>query len=165
MTCLLPFRLKVDGKDEFRGFRAVSTSFRFHGVLRLDGCALVIEWGGIAQVQAVGALTIRDDRLALPDERIMVPVSHLYPATLAGGWWRPRLTLRAKVLGALAMVPSEELGAVQLWYARADRAAAVAMSAALSAAMAAGSIAAITPLQIPEIGGTVKTPPGGLTTA
>jgi hypothetical protein len=163
MIHALLFRLKVPGTDEFRGLRAVSTSYRFRGVLRLEGFVLTIEWGGLAQVQQVGALTIRDDHLTLPDEGITVPVSHLYRATLAGGWWRPRLTLQAKVLGALAMVPSEELGAVQFWYARGDRTAAIAMTAALNTAMAAAPPAAIPPPAASQIGDGPSTPPGGLT--
>ena len=136
MKSILPFRLKLSGKDEFRGLHAISTSFRFQGFLRLEGHVLTIEWGGVAQVQNVGALSIRDDRLALPDECITVPVSHLYRATLAGGWWRPRLALQASELGALAVVPSEEHGTVQFWYARGDRTVALAMAAALSDAIA-----------------------------
>ena len=162
MTYLLPFRLKVAGKDEFRGLHAVSTSFRFHGILRLEDLLLTIEWGGVAQVQDVGALTIRDDRLALPDERITVAVSHLYPPTLVGGWWRPRVTLQAKVLGALAIVPSEDLGRVQFWYARSDRAAAIALAAALRTAIATAPLAVIGPPGAPNIGATVSTPPGAV---
>jgi len=165
MTSILPFRLKVPGKDEFRGLHAVSLSFRFHGLLRLEGYVLTIQWGGAYQVQDVGALTIRDDRLALPDERITVPVSHLYRATLAGGWWRPRLTLQAKELGALAVVPSEEHGTVQFWYARGDRTVALAMAAALSDAIAAASLPAIAPPAGSVIDGSASTPPSGLTNA
>jgi hypothetical protein len=159
MTGVLPFRLKVPGKDEFRGLRAVSISYRFHGVMRLEGALLVIEWQGAAQVQDVGALSVRDDRLDLPDERLTIPVSHLYRVTLAGGWWRPRLTLQAKSLRALAMVPSEDHGTVHFWYARRDRAAAIEMEAALNAAIAAAP--AIAPPGVPDTGETVSTPPGG----
>lgn len=35
-----------------------------------EGLALTIEWGGVAQVQDVVALSIRDDKLALPDEHL-----------------------------------------------------------------------------------------------
>jgi hypothetical protein len=126
---------------------------------------MTIEWAGVAQVQDVGGLTIRDDRLALPDERITIPVSHLHRATLVGGWWRPRLSLQAKVLGALSLVPSEEHGTVQLWYARADRAAALAMTAALSTAIAVAPVAPIAPPVAPDMGDTASTPPSGLTSA
>lgn len=153
MGYILPFKLKVPGTDEIRGLHAVSTSFRFHGMLRLEGAVLTIEWGGSAQVQDVGALSVRDDRLALPDERITVPVSHLYRATLAGGWWRPRLRIQAKVLGALAVVPSEEHNVVQFWYARSDGAAAAALATALTAAIAAAPEPVLPPV-------TPVTPPG-----
>lgn len=106
---------------------------------------LTIQWGGVVQVQDVSPLTIRDDREVLPDEHTSVPVSHLYRATLAGGSWRPRLTLQAKEPGALGEVPSEEYGTVQFWYARGDRTVARAMAAALNDAIAAASHPAIAP--------------------
>jgi hypothetical protein len=139
MTHVLAFRLKVPGADEFRDLQAVSTSYRCHGVLRLDGELLTIEWGGEVHVQEVDPLSVRDDRMAMPDEWITVPVSQLSQATLAGGWWRPRLTLQARELGALAPVPSEEHGIVRFWYARGDRALARGMATALGAAFAAAS--------------------------
>jgi hypothetical protein len=139
MSFVLPFKLKVPGKDQFTGFNAVSTSFRFHGLLRLAADELTIEWSGEAQVQEVGALTVRDDRLPLPQEQIVVPVNRLFKATLAGGWWRPRLLVQARELGLLSMVPSETHGAVQFWYARADRDAALALASALQSGIASGS--------------------------
>lgn len=162
MAHILAFRLKVPGKDEFRGLHAVSTSFRFRGFLRLEGHILTIEWGGVAQVQDVGALTIRDDHLPLPDERVSVPVSELYRATLAGGWWRPRLTLQAKGLGVLALVPSEEHGLVQFWYARADRIFARDLAAALGNAIHTASLPGIVPPAGSVIHESSSTPPSGL---
>jgi hypothetical protein len=153
--------LKVSGSDEFRGFNAVSTSYRFHGLLRLDDEGLTLEWGGVAQVQQVG-MSIRDDRLPLPDERLTLPVSYLYPATLDGGWWRSRLVLRARVPGALAAVPSEDLGTVACWYARSDRSAARDLANALRAAIAgAPSPGLDSPEPLPRLEATVSTPPEG----
>lgn len=120
MARILPFRLKVTGSDVFKDFAAVSTSYRFHGMLRLDGDELTIEWSGSAQVQEVGTIEVRDEKIALPDEELTVHVSSLYRARTAGGWWRPRLILEARELNALAIVPSEEHGQVAFWYARAD---------------------------------------------
>ena len=163
MTAILAFRLKVPGTDQFQGLHAVSTSYRFQGFLRLSGSALIIEWSGVAQVQDVGALTIRDDKLSLPDERLTVPVSHLYRATLAGGWFRPRLVLQARELGSLALVPSEEHGVVQFWYARADRQLATAMVAALTDAIGAASQSALLSVTERVIHESASTPPGGVT--
>lgn len=132
MPIILPFRLKVPGVDEFRGLSAVSMSYRFHGLLRLEHQELTIEWGGSASVEVVGADGVRDDRLALPSEQLTVPVGWLYRAKLAGGWWRPRVEVQARLLDALAIVPSEEHGLVRFWYARSDGALARDFTAALS---------------------------------
>lgn len=145
MTPILSFRLKLPGTDTVRGLHAVSTSFRVHGLLRLEGDLLTIQWGGAVQIQDVSPLSIRDDREVLPDERFTVPAADLYRAALVGGWWRPRLTLQAKELGALAAVPGEEYGVAQFWYARRDRRVALAMAAAINDAIAAASLPAIAP--------------------
>jgi hypothetical protein len=84
-------------------------------------------------------LSVQDGRELLPDERVTVPVGDLYQAILAGGWWRPRLTLQAREPGALADVPSEEFGRVRFWYARRDRSAALSMAAAINEAIRAES--------------------------
>jgi hypothetical protein len=136
MSAVLPFTLKVAGTDEFRGLNAISTSFRFHGLLQFDGASLLIEWAGSARVQGVGANTIRDERLPLPAEILAVPMERLRVAELAGGWWRPRLEIGARDLHTLASVPSEERGRVRFWYARRDGAAAAALAAILSRAIA-----------------------------
>jgi hypothetical protein len=137
MTLTLAFLLKVPGSDEFRDFKAVSTSFRCEGLLTLEGDLLTIEWGGEARVQDVGLLSIEDERIRMPDEWLTVPVGELDRATLEGGWWRPRITLQERRRGALAGVPSESLGMLQCWIARRDRAQARAMVAALNDAIAA----------------------------
>ena len=162
MPHILPFRLKVSGTDEFRGLNAISTSYRFYGLLRLDGPLLTIEWGGVAQVQNVGALSVRDERMALPDESITLPVTSLYPATVEGGWWRPRLRLRARAQGALAIVPSEDLGTVACWDARSDRPAALDLANALRAAIASTPLPGLaSPGTLPLLEETVSTPPEG----
>lgn len=162
MSSTLPFRLKVSGTDEFRGLRAVSTSFSFHGFLRLERYLLTIEWAGVARVQDVGALSIRDDRLPLPDESITLPVSQLYSAKLIGGWLRPRLAIRARRVGALAAVPSEDQGIVQFWLTRSERAAGKEMATAISLAIASAPAAVDPPSFFPSPDEAATTPPGGL---
>lgn len=135
MTDDLGFRLKVGGRDEFDGAQAISTSYRFEGILCLEGEALRIAWSGQARVQDVGLLSVSDDRLPLPAETLLVPLARLLRAKLVGGWWRPRLAVSARDLRALAVVPSEEFGTVQFYVARRDRKAAAAFAALLSAAI------------------------------
>jgi len=160
MDLVLPFRLKVAGRDEFRGAHAVSTSFRFRGFLRYSSRLLSIEWTGSAHVQDVGALSVRDDRLPLPTETLEVPVERLRTATFRGGWWRPRLILCANDLQALATVPSEEAGTVVFWIARSDRLVAGGLASALTGAVRS-------PAPNPDPLGDLRTPrapAGGPTT-
>ena len=145
MNPVLPFRLKVPGKDEFVGVRVESTSFQFHGLARLDGALLNLEWAGTARVQGVDALSIRDDKLSLPAESLELPVDRLRTAEVLGRWWRLRLELSARELRALAIVPSEDSGVVRLWFRRRDRQVAVALAADLTRAIAA-------PPQLPAAG-------------
>jgi hypothetical protein len=150
----LPFRLKVPGRDAVDGLGVSSTSFRVHGYLEVEGDTLVIEWGGTARVQEVKATTVRDDTEPLPDERLVVPAADLYRAELTGGWFRPRLRVQARRVGALAPVPSERFGAVDFWYDRSERFTAIEVARALREAIDAAERQAYDD----EVG---DTPPGG----
>lgn len=156
----LPFRLKVSGTDEVQGVRAISTSFRFGGWLRLEGDSLRIEWSGYARIQDVGAAGIRDEQLPLPAETLVVPLARLRRVEVLGGWWRPRLALSARDARALALVPSEEHGTVHCWYARGDRSLAVALAADLSRGIAAAAAAGRSTEEIVHLSdSTPVTPP------
>ncbi len=126
----LPFRLRVSGEDAVRDFEALSTSYHFSGTLALEGEALTLTWRGEARVQEVSLLSVRDDRLPLPQEQLVIPLAELEGLALAGGWWRPRLELRGRDPGLLAIVPGEAHGMVRLWIARRDRTRARAVLAA-----------------------------------
>lgn len=166
MSDELPFRLKVSGTDEMHGVRAISTSFRFSGWLRLEGPCLRIEWTGYAHVQDVGTTGIRDERLPLPAETLVVPAGRLRRAELVGGWWRPRLVLTARDDRALAFVPSEKHGRVHFWYARRDRHVAVAVADRLGRAIAAALESGETTDEILHLSdNTPVTPPRGLADA
>ena len=162
MTPILSFRLKLRGTDRFDGLQAESTSFRVHGLLRLEGDALVIQWGGTVQIQDFGLFTFRDEQEVLSDESVVVPVRDLYRALAVGGWWRPRLMIQAKELGALAAVPGEEHGTVQFWCARRDRPIATSMAAAINAAIAAAPLRRLGGDVSSEEDTPVSTPPRGL---
>jgi hypothetical protein len=131
MTVVLPFKLKVPGKDEFQGADITSVSYRFHGLLRLDGTDLHIEWAGTAHVDEVGTLNVRSETLPLPSETLDLPVSRLATVEVRGGWLRPRLEITATDLAALAVVPGEAQGRVRFWIARSHREQAAALVEAL----------------------------------
>jgi hypothetical protein len=135
MDPTLPFRFKARKTTEIDGSNVTTTSFRVHGYLEVDGDRLIVEWGGTAQVRHVGATGIRDETKALPDERLAIPVADLYRAELTGGWFRPRLTVQARRVGALASIPSERFGVADFWYDRSERFTAIAVAQALTEAI------------------------------
>jgi hypothetical protein len=139
MNPVLPFRLKVPGKDEFKGLHAESTSFEFHGLARLDDGVLTLEWAGSARVQRVNPLSVRDEQLRLPAETLAIPAHRLRAAQLVGRWWRRRLEISSRDLGTLAIIPSEDGGMVRLWFAGRDREIAAALAAEITRAIHASA--------------------------
>jgi hypothetical protein len=136
MSDVIPFTLKVSGKDQFRGVNAISTSYRFHGRLRFDGVSLWIEWTGTYRVQEVGALTVRDDVAPLPNESLMVPLARVLNVRFRGGWLRPRLELSGRDLAVFETVPGEDGGIVRLWLSRQDREIAESLASRVNRAIA-----------------------------
>ncbi len=136
MSDVIPFTLKVSGKDQFRGVNAISTSYRFYGRLRFDGASLWIEWSGTYRVQEVGALTVRDDVAPLPNESLMVPLARVLNVRFRGGWLRPRLELAGRDLAVFETVPGEDAGTARLWLSRQDRGIAESLASRVNRAIA-----------------------------
>ena len=136
MSDVIPFTLKVSGKDQFRGVNAISTSYRFHGRLRFDRVSLWIEWTGTYRVQEVGALTVRDDVAPLPNDSLMVPLARVLNVRFRGGWLRPRLELAGRDLAVFETVPGEDGGIARLWLSRQDREIAESLASRVNRAIA-----------------------------
>ncbi len=136
MNDVVPFTLKVAGKDQFQGVKAVSTSYRFRGLLRFDGASLWIEWTGTYRVQEVGALTARDEEAPLPVESLTVPLARVLNVRFRGGWLRPRLELSGRDLAVFETVPGEDGGIARLWLARQDREIAASLTSKINQAIA-----------------------------
>jgi len=122
MDDLLPVRL-VGGVSESsveKGFaRAVAVSL--HGVMRLEGDHLVIEWSGTRHVSEAGRGTARSAVEQLPVSRATIPVASLGRVTLRRHWWRRRLEIASADLSALQAIPTARAGRVVLEITRADR--------------------------------------------
>lgn len=131
MTPPLPFTLRVPGKDNISGADVSSTTFRFHGLLHIDGDALLVEWAGTADIDEVSGLDVRSETISLPAETLAVPMDRLGRVELHAGWWRPHLEIAGADLTALATVPSEQKGRVRFWLARGDRPLAARIAEAL----------------------------------
>lgn len=117
----LPFALKVPGKDAVTVTSVSSTTFRFHGMLRLEEHTLLIDWSGTAAIDEVGMLNVTSEVLSLPHESLALPFGLVRGIALRGGWWRPYLEITGNDLEALRVIPSEDRGQVRLWIYRRDR--------------------------------------------
>lgn len=100
---------------------AESTSFKFHGLLRLEDEALRLEWTGTASVERVSLLDVEQQTLSLPDESLVLSFDEIRRLTLRWSWFMPHLELWGTDLDTLRMVPSEDAGRLKLWIARRDR--------------------------------------------
>jgi hypothetical protein len=104
----LPFSLRR-GQDVI-GEEITSTRETVHGLLRLDGERLVIQWRVARATDRVGR-EIRTDREVEPVREVVVPLTGLAGATVRGGWRRwlrgPQLVLTAADLRAFEGVAGQ----------------------------------------------------------
>ena len=133
----LPFRIPMPGRDTvdlFDGARSVT--YRLEGFLHLVGGLLTLEWTGTQRTQQVSFTNVRDHVDPLPVEWVDIPVGLITEVRLAGGWWRPRLELRARQLDAFDGIPASRPGYVTLRIRRRDRDHARQIAAAIDCARA-----------------------------
>ena len=130
----VPFHLPMPGRDSLGFDGARSVSFRIHGLLHFDGDTVTIEWSTTRHLEQVTLTRVRVEDDATPPELVDIAVEWIADARVTGGWWAPRLILRARRLDAFAEVPGAQPGSLSLPILRRDRAIAAAMAAALTAA-------------------------------
>ncbi len=139
----LPFRLRIRGKDviDLKGIRSVS--YRVDGLLHLVDDALEFEWTATETTERVGFTGIHTGVDSSPIGRLEVPAGWLAEVRLLWGWWRLRLSFRARRLDAFEGMPGAKGGAVTLRIRRRFRKQAQQLIAAIELARAA------TPLPLP----------------
>ena len=110
-TAALPFTLKRS-KDEFGGVSLTSTTETVHGLLRLEGDRLVIQWRLARHTEHMGAGYRTDDEMEAVREED-VPLSAVAGAYVRRRrWWEfwkgPQLVLNATDLRAFDEIVGEE---------------------------------------------------------
>ena len=157
----LPFVLRRSS-DVFAAKEITSTVETVHGLLRVDGERLVVQWRVARSTERYGR-EIRTDREVEPVREVAVPLSALAGAAVRWRWrWPPgaHLVLTAADLGAFEQVAGEAGlrldHPAELWLPlrRADRAAAAefAGDVALAAAERALRAADAAPDRLPPHG-------------
>lgn len=126
----LSFRLRVADKDDFDGLDVVSVSSKITGYATWDAGVLTLEWAEVTLVQEVSFDRIRDEAIPAPPLILDVPNEEILDASVVGRWWRPRLRLVPRHLGAFAAVPGAHPTYLDLFIARRDRPLALTLAAA-----------------------------------
>lgn len=99
----LPFVL-TRRKDVYTDSAMTTTKERVHGLLRLEGEQLRIQWRVGRTTERYGATEVRSDDEVEPVQEVVVPLEHVAGAVVKQGWWErwtgPRLVLTGRDLRA-----------------------------------------------------------------
>gem|GEM_PF-3454674 len=132
MTSLepLPFRIKVPDDDEwgFTGFQ--QTTYTITGLLHCTEEALYLEWVERRKIERFTLGDVGTEHEEFPVEMLEIPIDWIASLEVAGGWWIPRVRLRARRLDAFDGIPGAEPGRLMLVIAGRDRALAAQIAAA-----------------------------------
>lgn len=138
----LPFRLSVPGSDTIDLDEIESVSYRVEGLLHFIGSTLTFEWAGARTRELVSLGQVKEENETIPRAMREVPVSWIAEVRVTGGWWRPRIHLRARRLDAFDGIPSAKPGAITLRINRRDRELAREIASGLEMARADEALAA-----------------------
>ena len=105
----VPFHLSRS-QDQFAGGTVTSTKEMIHGLLRLEGDRLVVQWRLARRIEHMGAMAVRSDEELGSVRELVIPLSGVAGAAVRRRWWLPRnpvLVLRAADLRAFEEVAGE----------------------------------------------------------
>ncbi|MBM4187887.1 MAG: hypothetical protein FJ206_11335 [Gemmatimonadetes bacterium] len=125
----LRFKLRIAGKDDFGGLDVVSITAKATGQATWEAGVLTIEWAEETRVEEVSFDKIRVEVIPKPPLALDIAQAEIADATLRG-WWRPRLRLTPRYLGAFMAVPGATATHVDLFIARRDRPLAAELASA-----------------------------------
>lgn len=117
----LPFRISVPGYDSIDTQGVVSITIKLEGLLSLLDDVITLEWTATRQIESVSLSGIRDEVDESPVGRCDIPASAILEARLRGGWWSPRVELRARSLAVFEGIPTAKHGVAKLRIRRNDR--------------------------------------------
>lgn len=118
----LPFRLSRPGWDALGLAGIESVSHRADGQLHLTADGVRLEWAEVQTVEQLSLEHIGTRVVELTPEWLELPDACIAGAWLVGGWWAPRLELRARELAHFDGVPGARGVTLPLRIQRRDRA-------------------------------------------
>ena len=106
----VPFHLRKSS-DTFSATTVTSTTEVVHGLLRLEGDRLVVQWRRARHTERMGAASYRTDEELEAVREHVIPLSGVAGAAVRRRWWEPwagpALVLRAADLRAFEEVAGE----------------------------------------------------------
>jgi hypothetical protein len=163
-TPALPFYLRRK-QDVIAAHEVTSTTERIHGLLRLEGGRVVVQWRLSRQTEWVGA-QIRTDQEYDPVREVVLPLDALAGAVVRASGWRrivgPQVVLTAadlrtfEELGGAAGLRQQHPATLQLRIARSDVLLAQEFASELNLALAEAALS--------RLGQAVRGPAGGTDT-
>lgn len=137
----LPFRIKPPGRDAVEWGGIESVSYRVDGLLRLVDQSITLEWTGTRTTQEVSFDKIGTDVDELPPKWLELSFGRIAGAWVVGGWWWPRLELRARGLEDFDGVPGTHGVTLRMRIHRRDRALARTIALEIERRVAAAALA------------------------
>lgn len=128
----LPFRLSPSGRDTMGLEGIESVSFRVDGLLHLTADGLRFEWDETRTSERFSLERTGTDVEHYALEPLDLPFDRIAGAWVIGGWWWPRLELRARALEDWEGVPGARGVTLVLRLARRDRALAEAIASQIT---------------------------------
>ncbi len=125
------------------GFRGIeSVSHRADGILRVTEQGLTLEWAEVQTVQQVSLDRVGTEVNELPPDWLELPSECIAGAWVVGGWWSPRLDLRAREREAFDGVPGVRGVTLSLRIHRRHRPLASAIAQAIASRIEARQLGA-----------------------
>lgn len=135
----LPFRVSVPGRDTLDLELIESVSSRIDGLLHLRSNGVRLEWQETETREQVSLERVGTDVQRFELQPLELPYERIAGAWVIGGWWWPRLELRARSFTDLEGVPGARGITLMLRIQRRDRALARAVAAELAVRGADGA--------------------------
>lgn len=117
----LPFTISAPGRDSMGLDGIESVSYKSDGLLHLTDDGLLLEWTETRTSEKFSLERIGTDVTSFEAEALELPWHRLAGAWVIGGWWRPRLELRATTLDDFAGAPGARGVTLVLRIQRRDR--------------------------------------------
>lgn len=117
----VPFSFRLPRRNRLGTEGAQTVDRQVRGLIHFTGKALIIEWITTETTRRLTLKGLRTEVDDLPLETLEIPIRAVVEVKVEGGWWRPRVVIRAERKGLFEGVPGASAQQLELRIARGDR--------------------------------------------